>query len=569
MTLFSHLTEVGQTALGRIRKVGRPVVATLLRPSVGRLSRDRTSVAPRSVEVVEEACRRGEDLPGSIVDGSEAVVHLKDPAGRYQLINRYWADLFGFTQESVVGKTDHDLFPVDIADGLRANDLKIMAEGHAVEMEEFALRDDGLHTYLSIKVPVLGANGVPIAICGIATDITERKRMEEALRLGEEQFRGSFESAAIGIGLADPEGQWLRVNPALCGIVGYSEQELLALTVQEVTHPDDLPAAIEMMSKTLAGEIGSFQTEKRFLHKNGQVLWVRLSVSVVRNLAGRPLHFVAQIEDVTPRRRAEDLAGALHDELQEAYDATIAGWARALDLRDHEIEGHSRRVTELTLQVARVLGMSEADLVHVRRGALLHDIGKIGVPDAILLKPGPLTEEERLVMRRHPDLAAQMLEPIAFLRPALDIPYCHHEKWDGTGYPRGLVGDEIPLAARIFAVVDVWDALRHDRPYRPAWPEDRVRGYLQSLAGTHLDSEVVAAFLDRTRPDSEPSETEDSASEPATAAHPAGDESQPQPLPHAVNPLKDPARLAALAKTGLMDSPADLPSTVWFCSQAR
>lgn len=172
-------------------------------------------------------------------------------------------------------------------------------------------------------------------------------------------------------------------------------------------------------------------------------------------------------------------------------------------------------------------------------------------------------------MRRHPDLAAQMLEPIAFLRPALDIPYCHHEKWDGTGYPRGLVGDEIPLAARIFAVVDVWDALRHDRPYRPAWPEDRVRGYLQSLAGTHLDSEVVAAFLDRTRPDSEPSETEDSASEPATAAHPAGDESQPQPLPHAVNPLKDPARLAALAKTGLMDSPADLPSTVWFCSQAR
>lgn len=182
-------------------------------------------------------------------------------------------------------------------------------------------------------------------------------------------------------------------------------------------------------------------------------------------------------------------------ELAAAYAATIAGWSRALDLRDEETEGHSRRVTELTLRLARAMGMPEKELAHLRRGALLHDIGKMGVPDRILRKPGPLSEEEWRVMRRHPQHAHDMLWPIEFLRPALDIPYCHHERWDGTGYPRGLKGEEIPLAARIFAVVDVWDALRSDRPYRPAWSERRVREHLRSVAGTHLDPAVVAVFL--------------------------------------------------------------------------
>jgi HD-GYP domain-containing protein (c-di-GMP phosphodiesterase class II) len=152
-------------------------------------------------------------------------------------------------------------------------------------------------------------------------------------------------------------------------------------------------------------------------------------------------------------------------------------------------------VTDMTLRVARTMGMADVELTPVRRGALLHDIGKMGIPDAILLKPGPLTDEEWTIMRRHPTYALQLLSPIAFLRPALDIPYCHHEKWDGSGYPRGIKGEQIPLAARIFAVVDVWDALRSDRPYRPAWPEEKVREHVSSQAGTHFDPQVVEAFL--------------------------------------------------------------------------
>lgn len=185
-----------------------------------------------------------------------------------------------------------------------------------------------------------------------------------------------------------------------------------------------------------------------------------------------------------------------HEELKAAYDGTIEGWARALDLRDRETEGHSRRVTDRTCSLLRRAGCTEAELAHARRGALLHDIGKMGIPDTILLKPGSLTDQEWDTMRLHPVYAHEILDPIPHLRPALDIPYCHHERWDGTGYPRGLSGEDIPLAARVFAVVDVWDALLSDRPYRPAWQEERVLEYLESLGGTHFDPYALKLFMD-------------------------------------------------------------------------
>jgi putative nucleotidyltransferase with HDIG domain len=183
-------------------------------------------------------------------------------------------------------------------------------------------------------------------------------------------------------------------------------------------------------------------------------------------------------------------------ELEKAYQATLEGWVRALDLRDKETEGHTQRVTVLTERLARSMGVAGEALEHIRRGALLHDIGKMGIPDSILLKPGELTEEERSAVRQHPVFAYHMLSPIEFLRPALDIPYCHHEKWDGSGYPRGLKGMEIPFAARVFPVIDVWDALVSDRPYRKALPHDEVRQIIKSDAGKHFDPNVVKAFLE-------------------------------------------------------------------------
>jgi len=183
-------------------------------------------------------------------------------------------------------------------------------------------------------------------------------------------------------------------------------------------------------------------------------------------------------------------------ELVQAYETTLEGWSRALDLRDKETEGHTLRVTEMTVRLAKAMGLSDEEIIPLRRGALLHDIGKMGIPDHILLKPGPLTDEEWMVMKKHPIFAKELLQPITFLRPAIDIPYCHHEKWDGTGYPRKLKGDEIPLGARIFSVIDVWDALRSDRPYRKGWEDDKIVNYLQEESGVSFDPAVVDAFLD-------------------------------------------------------------------------
>jgi len=182
-------------------------------------------------------------------------------------------------------------------------------------------------------------------------------------------------------------------------------------------------------------------------------------------------------------------------EMSLAYDATIKGWSRAMDLRDHETEGHTQRVTEMTFRLAEIIGISEDQMVHIHRGALLHDIGKLGVPDSILLKPGTLSDEEMTIMKKHPQFAYDLLMPIDYLLPALDIPYCHHEKWDGTGYPRGLQGEAIPLAARLFAIVDVWDALRSDRVYRKAWPEEKVIEYIRDQSGKYFDPMVVEQFL--------------------------------------------------------------------------
>ena len=212
----------------------------------------------------------------------------------------------------------------------------------------------------------------------------------------------------------------------------------------------------------------------------------------------RVTHSVAVADETDANHKdnpSMETSASVSAQLEASYDLTLKGWSRLMDLRDKETEGHSERVTELSGRLAKRVGFDAQALVYLRWGGLLHDIGKIGIPDCVLLKPGPLTEAEWEVMRRHPTYAYEMLEPIEFLRPSLDIPLYHHEKWDGSGYPRGLKGEEIPLAARIFAIVDVWDALRSDRPYRAAWPEAKTLSYLREQSGLHFDPVILEEFL--------------------------------------------------------------------------
>ncbi|WP_448338004.1 HD domain-containing phosphohydrolase [Chloroflexus aurantiacus] len=238
-----------------------------------------------------------------------------------------------------------------------------------------------------------------------------------------------------------------------------------------------------------------------FLSKPVELSELRLRVRTMQRI-NRYRRLIEERERAAAQERLlTEQARQAAQAIAEAYDQTLIGWSRALDLRDKETEGHSQRVAQLTLAVAQALNIPPEEQINMWRGAMLHDIGKIGVPDAILHKPGPLTEEEWEIMRRHTTYAYELLYPIAYLRPALDIPYCHHEKWDGTGYPRGLRGEQIPLAARIFALVDVWDALTNDRPYRKAWSREQAWQYIHDQKGKHFDPQLVDLFLSIAAPD--------------------------------------------------------------------
>ena len=291
--------------------------------------------------------------------------------------------------------------------------------------------------------------GLGLVINNLSHDIAERKQAQEAMRKAYDELE---------VRVAERTAELAKANEALQADIIERKQAEEELKKSEASY------------KKLTESLGLTLNEVKKREEDVQ--------------KGRDA-FLNMLEDVTES----------YKELVFAYDTTIEGWSKALDYRDKETEGHSQRVTEITIEIARAAGMSEEEMVHIRRGALLHDIGKLGVPDSVLLKPGKLTEEEWVLMKNHPVIAYKLLSPISFLRRAIDIPYCHHEKWDGTGYPQGLKAEQIPLAARIFAIVDVWDALRSDRPYRPAWSSEKAKDYIISLKGIQFDPGLVKLFF--------------------------------------------------------------------------
>jgi PAS domain S-box-containing protein len=323
----------------------------------------------------------------------------------------------------------------------------------------------------------------------------ERIRMQQALKESEAKFRLLAENASDMISRHTTEGAFIYVSPACKAMIGFSPEELIGRTSLDFIHPEDQPNFKNLLSKNPSLPTG-YTFAYRARHKNGHYIWLETSArSILDENTDSVIEIQAASRDITERKLAEDALQSAHQSLQEAYERTIEGWVHALDLRDKETEGHTQRVTGLTLKVARALGFREEELIHIQRGALLHDMGKMAIKDEILQKPGPLTEAEWVEMRKHPIYTYEMLSPIAYLQPALDIPYYHHERWDGSGYPRGLIGDEIPLAARLFSIIDVWDALSSDRPYRSRSPHEEVAAYLRKEAGRLFDPHLVELFL--------------------------------------------------------------------------
>ncbi|MEJ2356634.1 MAG: PAS domain S-box protein [Deinococcales bacterium] len=516
--------------LGRVLDVdGRPaILGTLL---------DHTR------RVQDEATLR---LRMTALEAASAGIVVTDATGVIQWANPHALALTGYALDEVVGRHTRLFNSGHQSEAFYRSLWETITAGHVWHGELVNRRKDGSEYLEEMSItPVQGAAGTIERFVAVKQDVTEKRAAEDSIRALNETLevqlrrmtalhqidtaitdgrapgeamtafltaaREGLGVDAVGLFLTTPEGdalelaqtQGFRAPPprirlplgeGLAGRAVASGRPRIARGNREIfeaLYPETAFTLDEEGFETFAAAPMTVRGSLRGALVAGQRSVVETPADWQEYLVALATQGAILIDNTT---LLSDLR-ARNAELRTAYDATIEGWSRALDLRDRETEGHSRRVTELTLRLGQAMGLSEEALVHVRRGALLHDIGKMGIPDAILQKPGPLTDEEWDVMRRHTMLARDLLEPITFLGPALEIPISHHERWDGQGYPEGLAGEAIPLAARMFAVADVFDALTSDRPYRLAWTRQQALEHIRENAGSHFDPAVVQAFL--------------------------------------------------------------------------
>ncbi len=484
----------------------------------------------------EEALIINERRFRSLAESSQDVITLFTKDYKFEYVNDASVRLTGLESSMIVGKRPDEIFTDNKLVENLIDDLErvILTEKPVNRIAYWPVKNNNnqeAKLMLDWRLnPVRNPHGEIEWVLGIARDITNMLETEAALKKSEEKFRRVFETSGLGISLTDLSGNFISGNPAILKMLGYTQSEYATLNIRDVTFEEDVAMNVQMIEEYKSGLRESFSYEKRLVRKNGEVFWANLISTLVRDEFGKPLFTIGMMEDITSRKIAEEKEVIAQQELQDllnkadqsrqvllsliedqkiaekklktlatdlmvAYDSTLEGWSHALELKEQETAGHSRRVVDLTLTIAKKLGVSGDDLVQIERGALLHDIGKMGIPDNILLKPGPLTEEEWVIMKRHPVYAYNLLSKIEFLKPALDIPYSHHERWDGSGYPQALAGKDIPLAARIFTVIDIWDALSSDRPYRKAWKREDILAYIRDISGKQLDPEIVELFL--------------------------------------------------------------------------
>jgi PAS domain S-box-containing protein/putative nucleotidyltransferase with HDIG domain len=487
----------------------------------------------------EEALRESETEYRNLFENSVVGISQALPDGRLMRANKSYAQIYGYANpEEMIADVTHIerlyAHPKDWEEVLR-----ILADKGIMEPREMVVvRRDGINISVLVGARAIrDSKGNLLFYQAEHVEITQRKRAEERIKRQLEHLLAlssidrliasnfdlklslseilNFVTKELGVDAADI----LLLNPGLQMLEYGAEQGFRTNAIRKtnVRLGESYAGRVALERQLVRTQNPVNETDKLFLatHLAGEDFACYFGVPLIAKGQIKGVLEIFHRAALEPESDWFDflnnLAGqaaiaiensTLFESLQQsnselglAYDATIEGWSHAMDLRDKETEGHTLRVTETTVKLARRFGFSEADLVQIRWGALLHDIGKIGVPDRILLKPGPLTDEEWLVMKKHPSFAYEMLSPIRYLRLALDIPYCHHEKWDGSGYPRGLKGPQIPLVGRIFAVVDVWDALKSDRSYRAGWAADKVREHIRSSARTHFDPQVVNVFL--------------------------------------------------------------------------
>ena len=470
----------------------------------------------------EEALRDEEEKYRVLFETSQDAIFLETLDGRILDCNTVAARMYGYDKESLKALEVKDLVPAEMPEDIAALDKMLVEQGGFV-IEVVNKRKDGtlFPIELSAKLALVGDQRLLVvyvrdiaerkrhhreleAIASMATALRSAVTMSEVQPIIQKQVTELLDADGMLLVWSDPltkevvirvasgvwselAGQRLPPGDGVCGMVIASGKPYLTNNVAADAENTFIEMGVQIPAIACVP-----------LAVQGQTLGA-IAVGAGKGIDDGDLQVLIALSDLA--------AGALKgaellektrvqaNELWVAYDATIEGWARALELRDKETQGHAERVAQMTLRLAQAVGVDESALEQIRRGALLHDIGKMAIPDQILFKPGKLTTEEWEIMRKHPQYAHELLYPIPYLRPALDIPYGHHERWNGKGYPNKLKGEEIPLAARIFAVVDVWDALTSDRPYRKAWSKKAALTYIRNGASRLFDPRIVEAFL--------------------------------------------------------------------------
>lgn len=516
----------------------------LAEPSVKAIVVNYRDITER--KLAEQTLISAQKLYRTLFEQSADAIFILDLQARHVQVNQRATDMLGYSHEELLQLSAADI-SAEVPQSMNA--LSKLMEGEALPAYERVFRKkDGSLLDVEPHVTLLrDEEGQPFRVQSIVRDISERKRAELEIRNRTNELSTLYDLSRSLAEANDLEKVLELVNRKTVESIhitfarivmlegdsfvtrsvypirtlGHdllinSRQPIAEMPVCQSVMEQDQPVILRSNSQ----EVGSEERAHLLLDLAQTLCLIPLRIHDFESNSSRILGLLMmgesrkeEREPFTPeklrlaRSIGDQAAIAINNvrlfndlqhsniELSRAYEATIAGWSAALDLRDKETEGHTQRVTGITFRLAKRMGFNEDELTQVRYGALLHDIGKMGIPDRILLKPDGLTEDETEVMRMHPIYAYQMLKPISYLDSALSIPYCHHEKWDGTGYPRRLQGEQIPRAAQIFAIVDVYDALTNDRPYRTSWSREKTMEYICGLSGTHFNPQVVDAFV--------------------------------------------------------------------------